>query len=726
MNALPAILPGVVAEIVDGLPPRLRKRLDNAVRKAAAWPVERDGDGDTVRLTVDVETELVLHAPGGIVAAAEDVRCPCLLAPACLHRAAAVSAAPIAERPYEPDQPDHPDLDTVPDDPPDSRAGPGGTTPGAAPPGGGPGGAPPRSAPTDQGVPDTPGVGPGPQEVSEGVTAHGGPTGGGATAVRVGQPGEQGAADARPRDAVARSRPGPGGGVRPAAAGDVGGGSGAVPDDGKSAALAALRAAGAGVLAAGIDGAGAVVRAELLRGAHTARLSGLPQAAAAAVTVANGLRSARADEPQHRLADLAQAVCDLLDAASGGPSAATATATARRAYRPAGSLRLYGLFTEPVRTASGYAGVVTWTADAEGRLYTVGDVAPGGAARAVGAARRAVRIGDTAIEPSALSRAGLAVAGATVSPDGRLGAGSGVRAVRASGAAWTDEPLDHLWAPPPEAQVARALAADSAQAPGADLLFLDVTVLGAGGDSLLARCGPLVVRLLAADDHPELAHWDNLRLLAAHPGLRLRVIGRLERAAEPRLRLLAAGLPAPLPTGPDEGGPEEGGDRLTLPPDRHGRVDLGLDRLHHADLPRRQAAGPVQREGVPPAGTEAPLHLLRQRIERAVSGGRAAIALSGPEHSAADTARLRRAGLATAADLVDALGAAATDRGRNAFGRLLPADADRFARAWLAAALYERAVSAALCAHAWSPDPNPERERERGQEVVAATASPGA
>ncbi|MEV6765720.1 hypothetical protein AB0N16_34835 [Streptomyces sp. NPDC051105] len=45
--------------------------------------------------------------------------------------------------------------------------------------------------------------------------------------------------------------------------------------------------------------------------------------------------------------------------------------------------------------------------------------------------------------------------------------------------------------------------------------------------------------------------------------------------------------------------------------------------------------------------------------------------------------------------------AAAADRSRDVFGRLLPADTGRFARAWLTAARYAHEVDRALCAAAW-------------------------
>ncbi|WP_217133892.1 hypothetical protein [Streptomyces sp. AC558_RSS880] len=570
---LPPVVPSVTAELVAALSPRLRKRLDAGVTKLLARPAVREGD--TVRIAVDDETDVVLRAPGGTVTGADAIHCGCLLAPDCLHRAAAASAAPVAEE------------------------------------------------------------APAPAEVTEA---------------------EEGTGTTQPEPDAATAE--------------------------QRAAARAVFDAAAAVLEAGTDGAGAVLQAELLHAAHTARLAGLPRASAAAVSVVTGVRAARSADPGHRLTDLAGALAGALGVAhrlphATGPDLTELRGTVRQPYRPDGSLRLYGLFSEPVLTATGYAGAVTWTADADGRLYTVSDVAPGGPARATGAADRAVRIGDTALTHRELSRAGLAVSGATVSPTGRLGAGAGVRAVRASGAAWRAEPLDRLWAVPAAEQVARALNG------GQDLLFLEVTLAGtvreATGDCLLADCAGLPLRLATAHDDPALPHRDNLRLLAAAGGSRLRIVARLAPGPYPRALLLAAEHPT----------------------DPGARVDLGLDRLRRADLPAGAVAPPARAMAT---GDEAPLHLLRRRVHQVVPGGRRVLALAG--NRPGDGARLRRLGLATAGDLLDDLHAAAADRSRDTFGRLLPADTGHFARAWLAAAVYTDEVERALCAAAWGATVN--------------------
>lgn len=649
MNAdrLPPVAPEVTATLVEGLSPRLRKRLDAAVTKLAARPTHRDGNTTTIE--VDDETELRLHAPGGVVAKVEDITCGCLLAPACVHRAAAACAAPTADLAPEPAEQPTPEAPG-----PASATGPAAAVGLDAAPAPGPAlGLAANPAPA-------PGTG--------AIPAFG--TGAGANTA-LGTGADPGATLNAAPDVASPPET-------------------ASPD--QRAAADALWSAGAAVLESGVDGAGAVTQSALLRAAHTARLRHLPRAAGAALSVVTLLRAARAGDPSYRTADLVTALAELLGTArrvgaASGAELAAVRGRVRRPYSPDGSLRLYGLFTEPVVTDSGHGGVRTWVAGADGRLFTVGDVAPGGVGRALGVADRAVRLGDSALTHRELGRAGLAVSGATVSPDGRLGAGKAVKAVTARGAAWTEPPLAALWETPPAEQAARALRSTSRYADpddgGSDLLFLDVELLGAvrepGGTCLLALCaggGP--VRLTVADDDPALAHRDNLALLAAAPGTRLRIIGRLIPAVHPRLTLLACSHP----TG-------------------EGTVDLGLDRLRRADLPDPSA--PARFAPPQPAGPGAasPLYLLERRVEQTVPAGRAALGMLGDV--TAETRRIRRGGLPTAAALLTALCASAAQRERDLFGRLLPADTDGFAAHWLAAARYTAAVSESLCAAAWNP-----------------------
>ncbi|MGW3661976.1 hypothetical protein [Streptomyces sp. NPDC005141] len=651
---LPSVAPDVVASAVESLTSRLRKKLDASIESYAALPVVADGSVRRVRCGEDAEVTLT-PGPSGSVTDAGQAVCSCLLAPRCLHRAAVLAACPLADAAVE-----------------DAVEG---------------GSAPEEDSP------------------SAVVTAVDAPTGTSPGApladATVAEPDKT---VAEPGKAVAES------GKTVAEPGE------AVPlTDAQVAAAAELWTAAATVLAAGVPAAGAVPQAELLRAAHTARLAGLHRAEAAALRVVRGLRGARARHDGHRLADLVTNVRELLLTtvllAAADPEQAL-IGTARRTYRPGGSLRVHGVCREPVIAATGYGGVVTHLVSDDGRWFSVADVKPGGAARAQGAATATVALGSGSLDHAQLARGGLLISGATVSSDGRLGSGKGVRATPVAGQSWTSGPLAALFARP----LAEAVAERLAVTPGADpeqaeqaaraLVGCDLALVAAAGEHVIARelrpgqsdAEGLLIRLAPSNSHPSLAHTANFRRLASRPGLRLRVIGRLDPDRAATLRPLAV---APLP---------DTEATLRLPAGWHGRADLGYDRLEGAHLPPLGVIPAVPALDGPsnvPADplAEAPLWRLRRLIEVAVSGGRRAVAEPARDGDrSGGGAALRRSGFHTAADVAADLTAEADRRTRDVFGRTGEADPDRYARAWLAAAVYLAGVERALVRATWQPE----------------------
>ncbi|MFE3829027.1 hypothetical protein [Streptomyces sp. NPDC059092] len=613
-----AVLPPVAAEVAAGaldlLPARLRKRVDGAVAKSAGWPVEATLEGVLVRVAED--TAVTLRMTGGIVADAESAVCDCLLAPACLHRAAVLSRAPLA-------------LD--------------GETAGAE------------------------GTG---AEVAEAAKA--GAAGGAGEAVRVSATGTGDAAG------------GAGGVGDSGAAGGAGEAGGSPLTAVQAGALRALRDAATAVLVSGVAGSGAVHRAELLHAAHSARLAGLSRPAATAVRIARQLGEARSDDPAFRLSALSGELAELLDLVR---RPADATAPARRDYRSEGPLRLYGLFTEPVVTASGYAGATVYALAPDGSLRTRSDVAPGGPGRALQASGTPLPGGCAITLRELGDGGGVILTSPTVSPDGRIGGGGQVRSVRAEGAGWREAPLAALWERAPAAQLAAALAwlaepLDSRGA-GGDLLFLDGTVTGPehrGAGAGFAVSGGPVLRLAAPDERPELPYAENLALFATRPGLALRLVARVVPDRPDLVHVLAASW-----TGHD-------GEPV--------RADLGLRRLNRSHLPAVRDARPGPSSPAARPALPVELDLLRRAVDRAVAGGRAVSAAAVEDEL---PRRLRAVGLTTGAERALALAEAAADRRHDVLGRLLPADPEGFALAWLAASVYTAAATEALLLAAWSP-----------------------
>ncbi|MEU8261723.1 hypothetical protein AB0C02_14025 [Micromonospora sp. NPDC048999] len=488
------------------------------------------------------------------------------------------------------------------------------------------------------------------------------------------------------------------------------------PTKAQQAAADALWRAAAGVLAAGVPAAGAVPQAELLRAAHSARLAGLPRAENAALRTVRGLRAHRERQAGHRQAELVEVLHDLLYVAgrlaAGDPDPGL-VGILRRAYQPDGTLEVYGGCREPVISATGYAGVVTHLVTADGRQLSFADVKPGGPERARDGARTVTEMGAVAVNHATLARGGLRISGTTVSPDGRLGAGQGIRATPLTGTDWSAAPLAELFARPLAEVVTAQLAADDAQAPapaGTALVGGDLMVVGAVGGQVLARelapatdAGPdrvpvpdgPVIRLAPANSHPMLAHVTNLRRLASWPGLQLRVVGRLDPDRASTLRPLAVG---PVPGA---------ATTLRLPTDWHGRADLGYDEIQGGHLPPRDPAAmlePVLAVGAD-AVAESPLWRVRRLVELAVSGGRRAVAEAARGERAGLAGPLRRSGFITAAAVADALADESDRRGRDAFGRLTDPDPNRYAWAWLAATAHLAAAERELIRSSWTTPP---------------------
>ncbi|MFF5767200.1 hypothetical protein ACFY8F_32320 [Streptomyces tanashiensis] len=642
---LPPVTPDVLADAVEQLSARLRKKLDAAIagcadRAAAA------ADGSVEVPFGEDATVTLRPGPSGAVTHADQAACTCLLAPRCLHRAAVLGAAPLVDGEV--------DACGAHDMLADEAAG--------------------------SGAGSDAGAGRGEDSPAGGPASTGS-----------GQPVEASAGDPRRTTGTARDQAGAESAAPPALT------------TAQVRAAEALWAAAAEALSAGVTASGAVVQAELLRAAHTARLAGLPRAEAAALRVVRGLRAAREQSQGQRLGDLAEAFRELLAGAaslSSGSADAGVAGSARRVYEQGGSLRVYGLCREPVLSATGYAGVTTHLIGSDSAGYTVSDVRPGGLARVKGAGSASVALGGAVLDHAGLARGGLRIVGATVSADGRLGAGRGVSATPLRGVDWSEEPAAALFARPVREAMAAALAAD---APGAGepggtathLLGCDVEVLGAAGDSVVVRVsgeGPLL-RLRPAHLHPELPHAANLRRIARYPGLALRVLGRpdLDRAATLR----------PLAVGPVPGASAT----LRLPDGWKGRADLGYDRLQGEHFPGGTAGSPASEPVAtgPDPLADAPLWRVRRLLESGVAGGRRAVAEAGRgTDSASLVTRLTRAGLGGAAHLAQALTAEAGRRPRDAFGRLTDASADGYARAWLASAVHLAAAERSLVAWSWS------------------------
>lgn len=447
--------------------------------------------------------------------------------------------------------------------------------------------------------------------------------------------------------------------------------------------------AAAEILTAGAGSAGAVTQAELLRAIHGCRAVGLHRAAAAGLRVVQLIRDLRDERPHFQLSALATQLFDLLDTASTlshtGEGRAVEPSTigvARRSYELVGNIRLHGLFTEPV-IAPGYAGVVTYLADNDQRIWSLSDVMPAEAGRAVAAYDAAAAIGDASLAHRELCREGLFVQNATASADGRLGSGASVKAVRAGASPWSG--AQALWDTPFSEQITQAFSGD--KPPVAAFLFGQAQIVGMDGEGIIVAAergdgSAVAIRCIAPSDHTVLAYRDNLRFLARAQGLRFVFVARILPDLPKTVALLAIGEP----DGADE---NEDRPQLRLPPSWGQRCCLGLDRLvqghfSHLDVePTRVQLAPVLD----------PLDPLRRRLLRFVLGGRETLPPESFVGVEREAALLERRMMPTAASTLRKLARATQTAARNTSGVRRAVNAGDVAEAWRSAMAYERAAS---------------------------------
>lgn len=427
-------------------------------------------------------------------------------------------------------------------------------------------------------------------------------------------------------------------------------------------------------LLVGSSAAGAVLQGELLRVVHEARISGAARLGGAALRVVRRTRSLRADQADFSahelLGELRELGCTARLLSTRSEVDAEVLGRARREYASVGSLRLFGVGCEPIVARAGYAGVVSYVCDERGRLFTLNDVLPADASRALGAYDIAIQMGDTSISHRELSRSGLFVQDAAASADMRLSAGKQVKAVRASAPSSLRGPeAASLFSVPLDAQLDRAFASS---APTETLIFVEALVLGSAHGDLMVAVNDVALRVVPAESHPSLCFRENLSLTSELVGRKLLLVGHI--SAE-RPRTLAA---VTIEAGPDA---------LALPESFGQRVNLGLDVLRRAYLidPRKKSLDFQAHAALDP------LAPLRRRLVALSLHGIASLPSEAITRSDAERAQLRKALMPNAADALGALSEAcllAHNRRPNA--RL------QLTEAFLAAASYEHSATLAL------------------------------
>lgn len=171
---------------------------------------------------------------------------------------------------------------------------------------------------------------------------------------------------------------------------------------------------------------GALHRSMLARDLHRLRSAGLVTADRALTAYYQNLSA----PPQLRASAFASALVNLHLLSRLGPEedASALLGQARGTYRKVGGLSLVPLFAAPIITASGFAGVEAVFVDTSGKTWSVARLRPGDRTNLESAYGVEAVWRELSAPIRVLSRHRLLVSGATARADGRLGAGSKVRA----------------------------------------------------------------------------------------------------------------------------------------------------------------------------------------------------------------------------------------------------------------------------------------------------------
>jgi len=465
------------------------------------------------------------------------------------------------------------------------------------------------------------------------------------------------------------------------------------------------------LLVAGASAAGAVMQAELLRCVHAARATGLHRLATAGLRTVEAIRQLRRGGAHFDRAVVGDHLGEFASVAWALQHEAKPQriwlGIGRRRYHQLGSMRLWGVCCEPIVTRSGYAGVVTYLCDADGRLWSLADVRPGDAARACASYDAGVAVGDASVAHRMLSRGGLQLAAAAGSHDGRLGSGKGVQAVAMAAQPLANTPVAALFQVPLAQQRDRVFAAleqpEFERRAGWDLLFLRATVAGWANGALVVQVpsddGACVLQLVSSLVHAELPHDANLRMLASATGRRVWLVARMSPRQSGTASLLAVVVPPPDSALRLADKASEMGESVVFEPSWQGRCNVGFDRLVRSCFPN-SGSQPIALD-IDGGAQFQPLAALRRRLWRVALGGAATLPASAAQEIERDLALLRRRAMPAAADLLSVLLARALAREQAMTGRRGALDGQGFSVAWLASYRYWLAADAALQRQRW-------------------------
>lgn len=459
------------------------------------------------------------------------------------------------------------------------------------------------------------------------------------------------------------------------------------------------------IIQGGLRATGGSIQSKLLRALHECRATGLHRLAAAGLRILNHARLLRMSSEEFLPAQAVQSLHEALLVAHQITTAESTVSrlwvgTARRRYQPVASLKLFGLCCEPVLTASGYSGVITWMLNQQGDVVSISDVQPGTANRIAQAWKSNVTLAGLALSHADLSKQKLLISKATISDDGRVGGSDSAKAVPSKHQGWNNEVISKRFAEPLDEQIQRYFdqidAVGTVSKEGAALMFFTGIVYGyEDADLILQLQDETIARLTIASDTKDLPYRANLTMLARAPGLPIRCIGRLLPLQPGCFQLLSIGNVSSTEQQSDQKTERSNDDVPQLKITDGSHVDLGLENLQRSQFSTAQKH-PVNSEDV--GNLQHPRSdsnmadaegILADWLKAIAAGGRHALSRSAIKRLIKDTRHLEANFQPTASQALKTLAQQAIDTQTTFEGLRFPSDSTQLADAWLAAAIVQ-------------------------------------
>ncbi|BBM85374.1 hypothetical protein [Candidatus Uabimicrobium amorphum] len=207
------------------------------------------------------------------------------------------------------------------------------------------------------------------------------------------------------------------------------------------------------ILAGGCCNAGLILEAKLLRIIHRAKSVSLHRLAANTTYLYKQMQNVKDKKPHDVVGAMRESLLTAHILTTKETCEVKWIGIGRRSYREIDQRKLFGIFSLPIISDSGYTGVSTWFTDEDHNLWSINSVQPGTREEIYTYYHSAPDLGDLSMTHHHLSRSQIFIKNARASFDHRLSAHKNAKAVSGGACSWDTPLIKKLWDIPLEEQL---------------------------------------------------------------------------------------------------------------------------------------------------------------------------------------------------------------------------------------------------------------------------------